>query len=161
MVVIHDGPLDPIGSYDLPLQPATPFWMLEFLSKSNKRKDYVDNMRHYERALKVPYYLLFDPDKQKLTLNHHDGTRYQLMESNADGRLEVPELDLELAILDRWVRFWYQGELLPLPAELVREVKQTKKDFAAMKDRAEAAEREVAELRALLQKTNGKKNGKH
>jgi hypothetical protein len=161
MVVIHDGPLDPIGSYDLPLQPATPFWMLEFLSKSNKRKDYVDNMRQYERALKVPYYLLFDPDKQKLTLYHHGGTRYQAVAVNASGRLGVPELDLEVAILDRWVRFWYQSELLPLPADLLREVKQFKKDFATMKRRAEAAEREVAELRAQLHKTNGKKNGKH
>src|SRR5262245_18097060 len=35
MVVVHDGPLNPEGSYDTPFQPAAPFWTLEYVSKSN------------------------------------------------------------------------------------------------------------------------------
>src|SRR6266436_1166430 len=40
MVVIHNGPLRAKGSFDLPLEPARPFWMLEYVSASNRRKDY-------------------------------------------------------------------------------------------------------------------------
>src|SRR6185437_13710939 len=62
MVVVCDEPIRASGSYDLPLQPVGPFWMLEYVSKHNKRKDYEDNFQKYERELKVPYYLLFYPD---------------------------------------------------------------------------------------------------
>src|SRR5438552_6972328 len=31
MVVLHPEPIEAQGSYDLPLQPARPFWMLEYL----------------------------------------------------------------------------------------------------------------------------------
>src|SRR5262249_35568661 len=68
MIVLHDGPVEPEGSYDVPLQPAKPFMMLEYVSKNTKRKDYDDNMDRYEHQLKVPYYLLFQPDVQELTL---------------------------------------------------------------------------------------------
>ena len=44
MVVLHDGPLTAGGSFNLPLQPAKPYWMLEYVSKSSRRKDYDDNM---------------------------------------------------------------------------------------------------------------------
>src|SRR5262249_25533657 len=42
MVVIHPGEIEAEGSYDVPLQPAPPFWMLEYVSRSTKRKDYDD-----------------------------------------------------------------------------------------------------------------------
>src|SRR5580693_6855822 len=67
MVVIHPEPIKAEGSYDLPLQPVGPFWVLEYVSKGNRRKDYDDNMRKYEHDLKVPYYMLFVPDQQELT----------------------------------------------------------------------------------------------
>jgi Uma2 family endonuclease len=149
MVVIHAGPIDADLSYNTPLVKPRPFWVLEYVSKNSKRKDYVDNMRRYERDLKVPYYLLFDPRKQTLTLYHHDDKRYAALKPNEAGRLEIPELDLELAILDGWVRYWHKGKLLPLPADL-------QKDLDAMTRRAEAAEREVAELRKQLR---AQKNG--
>src|SRR5579871_2747804 len=41
MVVIHAEPIKVEGSYNLPLQPARPFWVLEYVSKSNERKDYI------------------------------------------------------------------------------------------------------------------------
>src|SRR5579864_1372709 len=58
MIVIHPEPIQAEGSYDVPLQPVGPFCMLEYVSKSNRRKDYDQNMTKYERQLKVPYYLL-------------------------------------------------------------------------------------------------------
>jgi hypothetical protein len=167
MVVIHDGAIELAGqSYNLPLAPAPPFWTLEYVSKNNKRKDYVDNMRRYERDLKVPYYLLFEPLKQKLAIYHHDGEHFSPLTPNAHGRLEIPELNLEVAIHDRWVRFWYKAKLLPLPADLQNDLDETRKERDQMKNerdeatqRAENAERENARLREQLKKQQNKKNG--
>jgi Uma2 family endonuclease len=129
MVVLHPAPLDAVGSYDVPFQPAGPFWVLEYVSKSSERKDYEDSFRKYERELKVPYYLLFYPDTQDLTLFRHSGQRYVSVTPNAGRRLALPELDLELALLDGWVRFWYQGKLLPLPADLQRQLNKTRQQL--------------------------------
>src|SRR4051794_24922253 len=43
MVVLYEGELSVETSFDLELQPARPFWMLEYVSKNSKRKDYEDN----------------------------------------------------------------------------------------------------------------------
>src|SRR5262249_23491721 len=82
--------------------------VLEYVSKNNKRKDYEDNFRKYERELKVPYYLLFYPDNEELTLFHRRGSKYVSVKPNAAGRLAIPELELEVALLDGWVRFWFR-----------------------------------------------------
>lgn len=125
--------------------------MLEYVSKYNKRKDYEDNMQKYERESKVPYYLLFYPDVGELTLYHLQGQKYRSVPPNDQGRHPVPELDLEVALLDDWVRFWYQGELLPLPADLQCKLDETRRQLQHMTRRAEAAEAEVPRLRAELE----------
>src|SRR5438477_6327432 len=51
MVVISDQPLEAQTSYNLPLEPVGPFWVLEYVSKNNKRKDYEDNFDRYEQEL--------------------------------------------------------------------------------------------------------------
>jgi Uma2 family endonuclease len=157
MVVLYEGELTPEGSYDTELQPASPYWVLEYVSKSSKRKDYKDNRQHYEKRLQVPYYLLFDPETQVLTLYHHNGRKYVSVKPNEHGRPAIPELELEVALLDDWVRFWYQGELLPLPADLLRERDESRQQRDEAERRAEheqqarrAAEEENARLRAEL-----------
>jgi Uma2 family endonuclease len=152
MVVIHDQPIKADGSYDVPLQPVGPFWVLEYVSRSTSRKDYDDNMRKYEHELRVPYYLLFAPDEQEVTLYRLTGERrYVSVPPDADGRLELPELDLAMGLLDRWVRFWHQGKLLPLPEDLQRSLDETRRQLADALLRADAAERESARLRAELE----------
>jgi Uma2 family endonuclease len=158
MVVLHDQPIKAEGSYDVELQPVRPFWMLEYVSRNNRRKDYDDNMRKYEHELKVPYYLLFVPDEQEMTLYRRRTGRYVSVKPNAEGRCAVKEVEIELAILDGWVRFWFQGELLPLPGDLQKSLDETKRELAVMTKRAEDLARKVAELEARLK--NGK-NGKH
>ncbi len=162
MVVIHTGPIEVDGSYNLPLQPARPFWMLEYVSKGSKRKDYVDNMYKYEHDLKVPYYLLFDPKKKKLSLFRHTGKAFAPVEPDENGRLPIKKLDLAVAVLDGWVRFWYQGELLPLPSEWQKTQDETRKERDELREHLAAAEREIERLRAQLQDSpsrppNGKK----
>jgi hypothetical protein len=165
MVVIHDGPIKAEGSYDVPLQPERPFWMLEYVSNSNKRKDYEENMVKYERELKVPYYLLFYPDNEELTLYRHTGRRYSSVKPGADGRLLLPQLDLSMAVLNRWVRFWYRDVLLPLPADLQKaldDVKLQRDEFERERDEfqrqrdeerrmRQSAEDEIARLRGELE----------
>ena len=141
MVVIHPEPIDAEGSYDVPLQPVGPFWVLEYVSKSNRRKDYDDNMQKYEHDLKVPYYLLFTPDKDEMTLYHHTGERYVSVKPADNGRCAIPELEMDVALLDGWVRFWHRGELLPLPGDLLRDLEATRQELAAANRRADTQTR--------------------
>jgi Uma2 family endonuclease len=155
MVVICKQKIEADGSYDTPIQPAGPFWVLEYVSKSNKRKDYDDNMKKYERELKVPYYLVFYPDNQELTLFHMKGKKYRALPPNEQGRYAIPELEIEVALLDGWVRFWHQGKLLPLPGEMQRDLDATQRELNNERERRLALEREIEQLRSH------RRNNKH
>ncbi|HXD85591.1 MAG TPA: Uma2 family endonuclease [Urbifossiella sp.] len=133
MVIVHDEPIVAKGSFNVPLQPVGPALILEYVSTENKRKDYVDNRRRYANDLKVPYYLQFEPEAQKLTVFRLSGNKYVAVKPNADGRLAIPPLKLEVAIRDSWVRFWFKGELLPLPGEMMKENEELKKELARLK----------------------------
>ncbi|HYT87874.1 MAG TPA: Uma2 family endonuclease [Gemmataceae bacterium] len=185
MAVVWDKPIKADTSYDLPLQPVGPFWVMEYVSKRSKRKDYETSFGKYERQLKVPYYLLFYPDNQELTLYHLTGKKYVSVKPNADERYAIPELELELALLDGWVRFWFRGELLPLPGELQQKLMVANRRADAETRRADeatrraedearradeehkarlAAEQEAARLRAELEQLHkpqkkGRRNG--
>jgi hypothetical protein len=170
-VIKYPEPIDAETSYDVELQPVGPLLVLEYVSKNSKRKDYQDSFRKYERELKVPYYLLFYPDNQELTLFHLRGRKYVSVKPNEHGRYAIPELKLEVALLDGWVRYWYKGKLLPLPAELQQKLEEVQRQLAAEKQRAdqlqqqleqerqarEALEQELAELRARSRRP---KNGR-
>jgi Uma2 family endonuclease len=151
-------------SYNVPLEPAPPFWVMEYVSKGNERKDYEDSFQKYERHLKVPYYLVFYPDAQELTLYRHNKRKYGTVKPTEHGRYPIRELDLEVGLLDGWVRFWYEGKLLPLPADLQRDLDEARRQLEearqradeqkhradALQQRLEAAERELAQLRTRL-----------
>ncbi len=138
MVVISTEPVRAVTSYNVPLEPAPPFWTLEYVSKGNERKDYTDSFRKYERELKVPYYLVFYPDTQDLTLyKHNRRNKYVTVKPNDENRYKIDELDLELAIKEGWVRFWYQARLLPLPADLQRDLDTIRSQLAVTTRRAD------------------------
>jgi Uma2 family endonuclease len=164
MVVIHDGPLRATGSFNTPFEAAAPFLVLEYVSDDNPRKDYEDNMRRYERDLRVPYYLLFEPEKQLLSLFRLParGRKYRGVPANDADRMPIPELELEVATLDGWVRFWFRGKLLPLPADMMKELEEAKKrlrrvrrEAAEAERRAATAEAELAKLRAEIERLKG------
>lgn len=181
MVVVAPEPIRANGSYDIPFQPAKPFLVLEYVSKGNKRKDYEVSFRKYERDLKIPYYLVFYPDGQELILYRHTGKKFVSVRANEHDRFAIPQVDLEVAILAGWVRFWYRGELLPLPADLQRALEETREQLARATARADtetrraevearraeserearlAAEREATQLRAQVDQLKRKqKNG--
>ncbi len=163
MVILSDESPRSRSSFNLPLEKAEPFWVLEYVSNSNKRKDYEDNFDKYEKELKVPYFLLFYPDSQDLTLYHHTSKKYVSVKPNNQGRCSIPELDLEVGLLDEWVRYWHEGQLLLLPADLLRNLDAAKLRVHELERRQERMERELAEPRALIERhppraNNGRKS---
>ena len=140
MAVVCGEEIKAENSYDIALQPERPYWMFEYVSKYSQRKDYEDSFRKYERELKVPYYLLFYPDQQELTLFRHNGKKYVSVKPNEAGRLTVTELETEVALVDGWVRFWFRGQLVPLTAELLRDLEETRRRAEREKRRADRLE---------------------
>ena len=110
-------------SYKVPYEESSIIMVIEYVSSgaANRRKHYEENRERYEQELKVPYYLLFDPHPPHLTILSLIDGMYEDVEPNAAGRYAVDELDLEIAIWDEWVRFWFKGELVPLPEESIDE----------------------------------------
>ncbi len=158
MVMLSNQPIHARSSFNLPLEKARPFWVLEYVSTNNRRKDYDDNFDKYEKELKVPYFLLFYADSQDLTLYHHTGKKYVSVKPNNRSRYPIPVLDLEVALLDEWVRYWHKGKLLPLPGDLLRELDATTRELNELKKRLERTERELAELRDLVQQNSTRRN---
>jgi hypothetical protein len=122
MVVVHHEPIKAVTNFATPLQPTGPFLVLEYVSKHSVRKDYEISYEKYEKELRVPYYLVFYPDADELTLFRLGAKGYAAVHANAAGRLAIPELDLEVALHEGWVRYWFRGELLPLPGDLLRQL---------------------------------------
>jgi Uma2 family endonuclease len=147
-VVIHPEPLGRMMSFAVATAPARPVLVLEYVSKDNYRKDYEDNLVRYEQSLRIPYYLAFYPDNEELSLFRLVGGKYEATHANDSGRLAVPELELEAAILDGWVRFWFRGELLSLPAELNAQLAAARRERDAERAARQAAERERDSERA-------------
>lgn len=93
----------------------------------------------------MPYYLWFIADSLKMTLYKHTGDKFVSAQPNEHGRLEIPELELEVGLLGEWMRYWFRRELLPLPAELQAELGKERQARQAL-------EQEVARLRAENEK---------
>ncbi len=150
MVVVHHEPIQAKTNYALALQPVGPFLTMEYVSKRNQRKDYEESFQKYERELKVPYYLMFHPDEQELSLYHLSRGKYVSVKPNAAELYAIPKLELELALHKRWMRFWFRGELLPLPADLQRQVDDFKQQLNQMQAELEEVRRQKEQLLARL-----------
>lgn len=113
------------GSYIADEEPPI-FWTLEYVSGNRRRKDWVENRQRYQDEMKVPYYLIADPERDEFVLLKLNGT-YTEAPTNDAGRFLIPELELEVGVIDGWVRYWYQGELLQLPGELLSQLEETRR----------------------------------
>jgi hypothetical protein len=67
--------------------------------------------------------------------------RYISVKPNENDGLEIPGLDLEVTLLDGWVRYWFRGELMPLPADLQRDLDETRQRLEVSERQREQAER--------------------
>jgi Uma2 family endonuclease len=152
------------GSFNVELESAKPLLVLEYVSAETMRKDYKGSFAKYESELKVPYCLMYYPDRADLRFWRHTGEVYERLSADAEGRYAIPELELEVGLRDGWVRFWHKGELLPLPADLLGQLDLERQRAEHECQRAEqerqraeqereqrlTAEAEVERLRALL-----------
>jgi hypothetical protein len=142
---------EPAG-YNVPHMPARPFWVMHYITRSSKKKDRDEDFSRYERDLKVPYYLIFSLDKRDLTLYRLNGEsqRYDTVPPDDEGRRALPEVEIEVGLVDGWLRFWFQGRLLLLPVELDRELGETRLELTRERLRADEAEARANRLAATL-----------
>ncbi|HEX6900217.1 MAG TPA: Uma2 family endonuclease [Thermoanaerobaculia bacterium] len=131
--------------------------IFEFLSPSTARKDRTEKKDLYARVLRTPEYFMYDPETRRLEgfgLARRSSS-YRPILPDADGRVWSEQLGVfvgfwEGTIEDKervWIRlFRPDGSLVPTPEEAERQ----KADAERL--RADAAEAELARLRALLDK---------
>ena len=134
-------------------EDRTPDYVIELASPSTVAFDREGKKRIYERILKTPEYVVYDPNRERLRGWRRVRGRYEELTPNVRGWLWSEELELWLGVAAyrfvnqpaavKVLRFYDEdGELLPTPEE-------------AATQRAEAAEAELARLRALLAKSRG------
>ncbi len=148
MVIVSDQPAEALTSYNIELEPVLPLVVWEYTSAGSARKDYEDSYRKYEQELKIPYYLLFHPERQDLRVYHQTGERYERLHPDAEGRYAIPELDVDIGILEGWVRYWYRGQLLEQPAELVERMERQAQQIRQQAQRIRQLEGQMAELKS-------------
>lgn len=121
--------------------------IVELLSSSTASEDLGRKKDLYERTFRTPNYFCYDPDEDYLWGWHLVGRHYVPLEPDEQGRLWSAELDAWIGTWEgrylqhraTWLRlFDAGGELIPTGEEAERQ-------------RAEAAEAELARLRAELQ----------
>ena len=128
--------------------------IFEMLSPSTAKKDRTEKRDLYARVFRTAEYFLYEPETRSLEGLRLAGRFYQPIPPDEHGRLWSEQLGVSIGlwqgVVERrkgdWVRlFRPDGSLVPTRAEAER--RQTE----AERRRADAAEAEVARLRALLE----------
>ena len=119
MIVVHSEVLHPEGSYDTAFEPAPPFCVLEYVSNSNKRKDYDDNMRNVPARIESAVLSPLLPRWAGTDAFHHNNKRkYISVKPNEYDRLAISELELEVAIFDGSVTLLVSGQTVAVARRL-------------------------------------------
>lgn len=145
-------------SYTPQLQGDMPVIVIEFISDTDGTEYSIKptyppgKWFFYERILKVPNYLIFEPDSGSLEAYRLDDTgQYSLQTADENNRHQIAEMNLYLGVWQGtrenrtgyWLRWWdEQGELLLWGSELAEQERQR-----AEQER-QRVERLIAQLRA-------------
>lgn len=123
-------------SYTPLLEGDIPAVVMEFLSETEggeysvKRSYPPGKWFFYEQILKVPVYIIFDPDGGLLEFYQLENGRYELQQPNPDGRNFIAAMNLFLgtwqgtkeARTGYWLRWWDEANnILPWAVELVEQ----------------------------------------
>jgi len=147
-----------IRSYTPQLQGDIPVIVMEFVSDTQETEYSIKSTYppgkwfFYERILKVPNYIIFEPESGSIETYRLQNTQeYILQEPDANQRYWIPEINLFLGVLQgsrenrtgKWLRWWdEQGNLLPWGTELAEQERQR------TEQERQRAERLAAQLRA-------------
>ncbi|MCP4700779.1 MAG: Uma2 family endonuclease, partial [Gammaproteobacteria bacterium] len=141
-----------------------PNFVVELASPSTAEFDLDGKKDIYEQKLKTPEYVIYDPATKTLSGWRLLGGRYVAIPLDAKGRLWSRELGLWLGIAEhsvlrraskaKFLRFFDRdGSLLPTEKEAEAQRADTAEEqLDVEKRRADAAEAEIARLRALWEK---------
>ena len=142
-------------SYVLWQEWIAPLLALEFVSGDGSEKrdqtPLTGKFWIYERAIRVPYYGIYEVNPGRVTVHHLDGGLYEPLSANSRGHFEVSPLGVELGIWQGqfqnvklpWLRWWdLQGNLL-LTGEERAERLQARAERLAAQVRALGGEPEV------------------
>jgi Uma2 family endonuclease len=133
-----------------------PDLIIELLSPSTEHIDRTEKMDLYARVFRTAEYYLYDLDTLKLEGFRRAGESYQPAEPNACGRYWSDVLGLEIGICHStyfkmaapWIRLFHpDGRMIPTTEGRAKAASQRAE---AERLRAEAAEAELARLRARL-----------
>lgn len=145
-------------SYTPQLQGDMPAIVMEFISDTDGTEYSIKptyppgKWFFYERILKVPNYLIFEPDSGSLEVYRLDETgQYSLQTADENNRHQIAEMNLYLGLWQGtrenrtgyWLRWWdEQGQLLLWGSELAEVERQR------AESERQRAERLTAQLRA-------------
>ncbi|MCF2145893.1 Uma2 family endonuclease [Desmonostoc muscorum LEGE 12446] len=134
-------------SYTPQLQGEMPVIVMEFVSDT-RQTEYSIKATYppgkwffYERILKVPNYIIFEPDSGSIEMYRLQSTeQYILQEPDENQRYWIAEMNLYLGVSQgtrenrtgKWLRWWdEQGNLLPWGIELAEQERQRAERLAA------------------------------
>ncbi|NJM47567.1 MAG: Uma2 family endonuclease [Alkalinema sp. RU_4_3] len=121
--------------------------VIELLSDSTAVVDRTTKKQLYQNIWRLPEYYWFDPESLEFEGFRLSNGKYKAIVPNAEGRLRSVELDLELGIHDRQLRwFAIDGQMIPLPEEIERQAKEQAEQMAIQE--RQAKERLEAYLRS-------------
>ncbi|MDB9514836.1 Uma2 family endonuclease [Kamptonema animale CS-326] len=139
--------------------------VMEFLSEADggelsiRSTPPYGKLHFYEQILHVPTYVTYDPYEVNLEVRYLQDGRYVLHPANAQGRVWIPQLELELGIWSgqrlgqtmNWLRWWdNSGNLLLWSSEQAEQERQrAEQERQRAEQEHQRAERLAAKLREL------------
>lgn len=155
-------------SYTPNLQGDIPSVVMEFLSDaegteySSKRTYPPGKWFYYEQILRVPNYIIFEPESGTLEVHRLDESGYDLRTADENNRYWLDEMQLFIGVWQGrrenregyWLRWWDEaGNLLLWGTELVVQEREAKEREREAKERErEAKETALQRLEELEQK---------
>jgi Putative restriction endonuclease len=153
-------------SYTPNLEGDIPTIVMEFLSATDGGEYSLRQIRpigkwyFYEQLIKVPNYVIFEPDSGLLEVYRRQSGNYVLEQPDVEGRHWFSELGLFLGTwrglkADRdgyWLRWWdAEGQLLPWAIEQIeQEREQARQQIEQERQRADAAQLKADRLAERL-----------
>jgi Uma2 family endonuclease len=125
--------------------------VIELLSSATATVDKGTKKDLYQDVWRVPNYFWFHPETMEFAGFHLLSGRYEALAPTDSGWLWSEQLELYLGIHERQLR-WFsaEGQLVPLPEEAERQVKEQVQAIEQERQAKEQAQQRVKQLEALL-----------